>query len=383
MKRKEIIITIIAAVTAIAAIFMGTHILLGEMPELIPNLRNEKGSSEETVLTIWCTADNPYSVPIERLINKYNAEVMGRELYAKLTVFDSEEDMARAFDIEKPDIFLTDYKRSKILNDAGKLAYGTSSVSGIQYKTALKDMDPYIGQTIFPLGVCTQLLVCEKGLYETPPITLAALFKDAQAYGAENIRTYIYVEDFSELFCRAVKERGGSFQGNYKDSSDQYKTIYNYIGGAAYSYGVECGPYDALSLIKEGYVKCAIVSSLETKDLDIKEFDVFEVPQAGETKHITGTIYCMAMPAEAKTTRATSLLKWLSNPARLQNLALDCHCVPVITLKEFSGTTYEQILVNISNTSVFYTPKYSSNFYANRDLFNESFRSMIETMKRQ
>lgn len=286
---------------------------------------------------LWLWSGEPMSAALTALAEDYNKTQPARTLHVR--VFDSEAAMGSAMNEARPDLLLCSGERGAALYAQGKLR----ELSGeVPLSGAFAALDESVGRSFFPLGAEVPVLAVNAAAYLASPVTSGAgdaalggaesLLSLAAAHGRSTGQPFFAADSWAELFALFLLQAGENFDARRETlaESERGTELYNALAEAAFARGLYTGAEDAATLVRRGYVVCALLPSRELTH-DAEGLACYPAPllEGGEAL-LPAKLWGLAVTAgsEEPLPGAEAFLTWLFEPERAAALALDEGLLP-------------------------------------------------------
>lgn len=219
---------------------------------------------DSSLLKVWYVEGEFPSSAMESLAGEYESQ-RGRDSYElSLRSFSSEEDLAAAFELERPDLLLCSYTRAASLGSRDLL--GAVELADRDYLPALEEALPFAGRSFFPIGAQSPILVYNASLLEqagiSPEFESFESFMDlASEYREKSGKPFFSVESLSPLLCSCCASLGYRLEGEPEQDgmNKDFARIYNALASAAMDGSFLPPGEDRLKLAAAGLLPCLVL----------------------------------------------------------------------------------------------------------------------------
>lgn len=373
MKLRRVLAVILALLIA-----AGIYILLDRKED------NSRGA-----VTLWYDKNSPLAGETEALVKSYNADIKRKTLPVEIKCFDSEEELAAAYEVGSPDILLCSHLRAFSLYGRSKLTdiSAEETFSAPVYPKNISSRNGSIGKSFFPIGISVPVLALNTALApQTSFDGFEALFAAASDYTAENGKPFLSVSSAAELYyiylLRFSSEFGGEFDAI--NGSEQTLALYNVFAEAAFDGSIAFLGEDTVKYFENGAIACAILPSDRLKGLPAERLCVSDIPapDGSDSRDTVGEAYGLAVTnGGCRSTRDTAaFITWMFENGRASQAAADGRLVPAAESVSIQTDEVGTMIAETAKSGIISLPKADDDYILNRDAFEERFLEKIEKL---
>ena len=250
------------------------------------------GGSSGSQLSLWYVDSEFPSSAMESLAEEYNSR-RGRDSYElSLRSFSGEEELAAAFELERPDLLLCTYTRAASLGSRELL--GAVELADRDYLPALEDALPFAGRSFFPIGSRSPILVYNVSLLEQAGVSpnfesFEDLMALASEYREKSGGPFFSAESLSPLLCSCCASLGYRLEGKPEQDgmNKEFARIYNALASAAMEGSFLPPGEDRLELTAAGLLPCLVLDGpLESALPEGLAYAPLPLPQGGAEVYV-------------------------------------------------------------------------------------------------
>lgn len=250
------------------------------------------GGGSGSRLSLWYAESDFPSSAMEDLAREYNSQ-RGRDSYElSLRSFSGEEELAAAFELERPDLLLCSYTRAADLGSRELL--GAVELADRDYLPALEEALPFAGRSFFPIGSQVPLLAYNAGVLEQAGISPDfGSFEDFMALAADykekNGGPFFSAESLSPLLCSCCASLGFRLEGQPERDglNEDFARIYNALASAAMEGSFLPPGEDRLELAAAGLLPCVVLDKPPAEGLPQGlSYAALPLPEGGEDVYL-------------------------------------------------------------------------------------------------
>lgn len=344
---------------------------------------NSRKDSKRGTVTLWYVKDSVLAEGLRELARSYNSSFSRKTLPVETIGFESERELAEAFQTGSPDLVVCSHYSAFNLFERSKLTdIGSALTDPPMYARTVTSRSGSIGQSFFPVGFSLPVLIANSRLVPRLPASdLTAFLETASEYSSLNGRAYFACESYADIYYTELLRQGRDFDADPDKLDKQYLELYNRLASAAFDgsmaiVGKDCAKYTA-----EGVLPCAVVSSSQLRTLDLSKLTVQDLPSLegainGDTM---GEAFGLAVTAGGCRSIAdiAAFVDWLFSDNRSIKLAEDNCLAPAEGLV---GSTGGSVFADIAANKIISLPAPASEYYYGRDGFNESFVKALQPL---
>ena len=348
---------------------------------------SSKTDSRRGAVTLWYVEKSPLDEAIKYRAGQYNSLSGRAGLPVELRAFETEEALAKAFEISSPDLLLCTHLRAFSLEKREKLTDIAALLSvSPNYSQKVLGRNTCVGKSFFPIGFEIPLLVVNDSLCDKRGFdSLEAMLTEASRYTGEAGKQFFGCDSFSDLFVltmlRIDKEFGADLEN---ESGKQYIDLYNLLARSAFEGSMYTGAENCARYVSAGALPCAIVSSSALAKLNADGISVFDVPPPiNYVNHDTlGTAIGLAVTngGSRSTDDIAAFISWLFEGGKCAEAALNAALAPAESAEYAADNAVSAALIDITQTETVALTDSESDYCANSESFDESFRCAMEKL---
>ncbi len=373
MKLRRVLAVILAL-----AIAGGIYVLFGTRED------NSRGA-----VTLWYEKDSPLAQELETLVKSYNSDIKRETLPVALKRFDSEAELAEAYETGSPDLLLCSHLRAFSLYRRSKLTDISTeeTFTSPAYPKSITSRNGSVGSSFFPFGISVPVVAVSNSLAQQVAFdSLESFFTAASDYTAATGKPFFSVSSTAEQFYIYLLRFGVEFGGNFDmiNSDKQYLSIYNAFAEAAFDGSIAFLGNDAAEYFADGAIPCVITCSAMLKTIAANSISVRDIPAPeGSLNHDTlGEAYGLAVTnGGCRSTRDTAaFITWLFENGRAAQAASDARLAPASESASVRTDAIGEALAEIVESALVSLPEADSDYMLNKADFDESFLEKAETL---
>lgn len=222
------------------------------------------GSAQQ--LKLWYVSGDFSPAALEQLAKRYNSQREDEHYELVLQAFETEDELAAAFEQSRPDLLLCSYDRAASLGSREHLAELANA--DWDYLPAIEDALPFAGRSFYPLGSAIPLLACNDALPEAAGIapelsSFEALCATAEKYSEKTGSPFFTAEDAAPPLAVWSASLGYELHGDMERDglNKNFRDLYNRLAGCTAIGGFLPPADNAAELFEAGLIPCAIISS--------------------------------------------------------------------------------------------------------------------------
>ncbi len=373
MKLRRVLAVILAL-----AIAGGIYVLFGTRED-----------SSRGAVTLWYEKDSPLAQELEALVKSYNSDMKRESLPVELKRFDSEAELADAYETGSPDILLCShlrafslYRRSKLTDISAEETFASPA-----YPKSITSRNGSIGSSFFPLGISVPVVAVSNSLAQQGAFdSLEAFFAAASDYTAGTGKPFFSVSSIAEQFYIYLLRFGVEFGGDFDmiNSDKQYLSLYNAFAEAAFEGSIAFLVNDAAEYLADGAIPCVITCSAALKAIAADTVSVCDIPAPeGSLNHDTlGEAYGLAVTnGGCRSTRDTAaFIAWIFENGRAAQAASDARLAPAADAASVKTDAIGEALSEIVESALISLPEADSDYMLSKADFDESFLEKAEAL---
>lgn len=316
---------------------------------------------EPQELSVWYVNDDALWSGFNAMCDEYN-ETDGADcdITIKAVAFDDQTSLYESVcdaietDGQLPDILACDTDFAAYLDDEKMLAdmdemFGDWDTSGYN-KEMLTAAESSNGLVAVPIAAETDVFVVNTELFSDSEAisSFEKLCSVADEYYSRNSKSFFTISDYSLFFRDAVAQLGESFDGvsPHDTDSDNCKYIYKQLAETAYNRGFTSSNNNAASLLADGEIASAIISSADimkyAEQLSDGSFEFISFPYMKDgkpayTQKVTGMTVLASNNTREKC--ALMFMRWFTSQSKNSDFVSDSGYLAAIG-KESSSSEY-------------------------------------------
>lgn len=340
--------------------------------------------AEKTVLTVWCTKGSACAKALFDTAKKFNSLADSELPYISISFFRNEAALAAAMNESMPDFLLCSSSRIPGLEKFGHIGELDDNIicEGILLGSA-ETISDRVGTGVFPIAIDVQCALYKSGYFgESAPKSLKELCLRAEEAG-ERDELCFSTDSFADIFMYYMCGLGRSFNGGSPADrySAEYKSVYNMLGGAAFSHGTAAFNTECLPLLNSGQIDCLLNRSARFSGENTDGYSASVIANADGGGEVCGDLICLVLMKECEQTGAAELfLKSIYSEESAAELALSGSCAPCVLTKLTPGNELERVLIEVSYGENFSFVSSGSEYYSARDRFEAEIRSELNSL---
>lgn len=250
------------------------------------------GSNGSQQLSLWYVAGDVSPSAMESLALEYN-DHRGRDSYAlSLQSFPSEEELASAFEYERPDLLLCSYTRAADLGNRGLL--GAVELADRDYLPAIEDALPFAGRSFFPLGSAVPMLVFDSSMLNEAGISpdfgsFERFLESAAEYRQKTGAPFFSAESLSPLLCTCCASLGYELKGEPEldGMNEDFAGTYNALASAALEGSFLPPGESRLEMVAAGLLPCVLLDRPSGIQLpEGLDYGPLPLPESGQAVYV-------------------------------------------------------------------------------------------------
>jgi len=341
------------------------------------------------MVTLWYEKGSPLAGEIEKLAESYNSDMSRNTLPIETKCFESEEELAEAYETGTPDILLCSHLRAFSLYSREKLAdiSGETTFTAPEYPKTVQSRNGSIGTSFFPVGMSVPVMVINNSLVSQSSYnSFEDVFSAAADYTRKTGKPFFACDSIAELYYVCMLRFGEEFNGVFEDinSTNKFLDLYNTFAEATFDGNIAYLGTDGIKYFAEGAIPCVITTSDKLKGIDPDGVTVCDVPApSGSANTDTmGTAYGFAITNGGCRSKGdtAAFISWVLSNGRSAQAALDCMLVPATEGGNADEGSFPALLGSILKKELISLPTPDSDYISNRQSFEDSFIKEMERL---
>jgi hypothetical protein len=218
-------------------------------------------------LELWYVSSDFSPEMMEQLADRYNLQRSGNDFKLVLRSFETEDELAAAYGDSYPDLLLCSYSRAASLGEREQL----KQLEGMSfnYLAEISAALPYAGSSFFVLGSAVPVVVYNTSIVPKPSEALDEFYNQAQEYYLATSSPFFTCESALSMLSSWSAALGYELKGDLAvdDLSEVFCSVYNAMAEQVMTGSFQPPTDQALSLVSQGLIPCAIVPSYRAVNL--------------------------------------------------------------------------------------------------------------------
>lgn len=368
---------ILAVILAIA-IAAGVYVFISTRED------NSRG-----MVTLWYEKESPLSGEIEKLAESFNSDIARETLPVELRCFETEEELAEAYETGTPDILLCSHLRAFSLYGREKLTdiSGETTFVPPAYPKSVQSRSGSIGTSFFPVGMSVPVMLINNSLVSQNSFeSFEDVFSAASAYTQKTGKPFFACDSIAELYYICLLRSGEDFNGVYDEinSTNRLLELYNTFAEATFEGSMAYLGSDASKYFASGAIPCIFTTSAKLRELDSVNYTVCDIPAPSDCANndTMGTAYGFAVTNGGCRSKGdtAAFISWVFSEGRSTQTALDCMLVPAAEGGNADAGSAAALLVGIVKNKLISLPAPDSEYISNKQSFEDSFIKEMERL---
>lgn len=315
------------------------------------------GKTDSQQLSLWYVDSELSPGFMEKLEDSYNSRRSRDSYPLVLRSFDSESELAAAFEQGRPDLLLCSHVRAASLGSRGLL--DSVYISGPEYLPAIEEALPYVGESFFPLGMQVPVLAYNPALLEKAGISpefqsLESFIKLAGEYRDKTDTPFFTVQELEPLLCSWCGSLGTELSGRLElDSLEKdFTDVYNSLAQAAIDGSFLPPDQQAVELVSSGLLPCALLCSNHVYAMaEGLDFALLPLPEDGTRLYVPDILGLAVTGANSYSmASAADFLSWLFEELSAESI-MGQGLVPAVPLEDIpAATALTELLLDMNRT---------------------------------
>lgn len=308
---------------------------------------NDRGKNG---LTLWYIQGDCSQARLEKLKTQYNYSSLSGQRRLSLRAFETEEELAAAFEQEKPGLLLCSSVRAEALADRGLLSEVELAAENSQEEAEAGDCFFKLGSRL-PLLMLNEALCAQAGT-DTDFDTLEELAKSCKAYTQATGKAFFSAESYAALVDAAMCSLGEDFSGDLrKDGKNaDFTYVYNLLADCGYDGALLALGDRSAAQVAEGGLACACVRSDRLDEYTAGGLAVcaLPLPKGGEKIYPAELMgFAVTAAGDEAVAEASDFLSWLGDKGRAEALAMASALIPAAAPESSGGFYWEPLLTRL------------------------------------
>ena len=373
MKNRRFLAVFLALVIA-----AGIFVLLGTRKD------NSRG-----MVTLWYEKDSPLADKMEKLVREYNSDIKRETLPVEVKCFETEAELAEAYETGTPDILLCSHLHAFSLYQRDRLAdiSGEETFTSPSYSQNVRSRSDSIGTGFFPIGFSLPVTVLNNSLVSRSGFdSFEEVFAAASDYTRKTGKPFFSFSSIAEQYCLYMLRSGEEFNADFDgiNRKKQYLELYNRLAEATFEGSIAYLGEDGIKYLINGAIPCVFTTSEKLDGMITDTVSVYGVPEPEHSagSDMIGTAYGFAVTnGGCRSKRDTAaFISWVFSGDRDVKAALASMLAPTVEGEYTVNGAIEALLCESVKNKLISLPAPDSEYILNRAGFDESFIREMERL---